>query len=270
MAQYAWATDIHLDFLANRPDETLTFMESLVKSNPTGIFLTGDISTAKGIVYHLSAIEKVAQRPIYFVLGNHDYFGSSIVEIRKTMRELSNVSPFLRYMPTMPYYTLTPSTAVVGHDCWYDALNGDWQKSNFEMSDWNAIHEFHEVRGNMSSVVTMARKLAHEGVTHLHNAIKQAVRHHKNIVILSHYPPFRESHIHQGKVGDDNAQPWFTCKMLGDMLLDASKAFPNHQFTVLAGHTHGKYNGKINDNLIVNVGEAEYWYPKLQGLMDIP
>lgn len=270
MAKYAWATDIHLDFLANRPQELITFAESLIKDGPTGIFLTGDISTAKNVVYHLSALEKVVQRPIYFVLGNHDYYGSSIEQVRKTMRELSNASPFLRYMPTMPYYGLSPSTAVIGHDGWYDGYYGDWQTSSFGMNDWSAIHEFREVQGNKATIVSVARKLAHEGVTHCHNAIKQAVRYHKNIVLLTHIPPFRESHIFQGKIGDDNTQPWFTSKMMGDMLLDASKAFPSHTFTVLAGHTHGKYSGKIKDNLIVNVGGAEYYQPALQGLVEVP
>lgn len=270
MAAYAWATDIHLDFLGGDDQRLIRFAESLVAQNPTGLLLTGDLSTAKTLVYHLSALERVVQRPIYFVLGNHDYYGSAIEPVRKAMRELTNVSPFLRYMPTMPYYALTPTTAVVGHDAWYDAYYGDAQRSNFGMTDWRAIQDFAQVNGNKATIITQARKLAHEGVTHVHNGIKQAVRYHRNIVVLTHYPPFRESHIYEGKIGDEDAQPWFTCKMMGDMLLDASKAFPTHTFTVLAGHTHGKYTGKITDNLIVNVGGAEYYAPQLQGLIEVP
>lgn len=268
MANYAWATDTHLDFLGGS-QRIIEFGESLIASNPTGVFLTGDIASGKDIVFYLSALEKIVQRPIYFVLGNHDYYGTSIEETRKTMREITNASGFLRYMPTMPYYALTPSTAVIGHDGWYDAYYGDWQRSDFEMNDWRAIKEFHDVRGNKASIVTEARRLAHEAVTHVHNGIKQAVRYHRNLIILTHVPPYRESHIYQGKIGDDYAQPWFTSKMMGDMLLDASKAFPNHTFNVLAGHTHGKYSGKITDNLMVNVGGAEYYRPQLQGLIEV-
>lgn len=269
MAPYAWATDIHLDFLGGDPQRLIHFAESLVAQNPTGLFLTGDLSTGKELVYHLSALEKIVQRPIYFVLGNHDYYGTSIEETRKTMKELSNASAFLRYMPTMPYYALTPATAVIGHDGWYDAIHGDWQKSDFEMNDWRAIKEFAEVRGNKATIVAEARRLAHEAVTHVHNGIKQAVRYHRNLIILMHVPPYKESHIYQGKIGDDYAQPWFTSKLMGDMLTQASQAFPNHNFTVLAGHTHGKYTGKVADNLIVNVGGAEYYRPQLQGLVEV-
>lgn len=269
MAKYAWATDIHLDFLGDDSQRLIQFAESLITQSPTGIFLTGDLSMAKSLVYHLSAIEKVVQRPIYFVLGNHDYYASSIEQVRKAMRELTNASPFLRYMPTMPYYALTPQTAVIGHDGWYDGYHGDAVASTFIMNDWRAIKEFADVNGSRATIITQARKLAHEGVTHVHNAIKQAVRYHKNLIILTHFPPFRESHIYNGKIGDDNAQPWFTSKMMGDMLLDASKSFPGHTFTVLAGHTHGKYTGKIRDNLIVNVGGAEYYQPQLQGIVEV-
>lgn len=269
MAKYAWATDIHLDFLRGDEARLVAFADQLVAQNPTGIFLTGDISVARDIVLHLSVIEKAAQRPIYYVLGNHDYFGSSIEVVRKNMHVLSNMSPFLRYMPTMPYYALSQATAVVGHDGWYDAINGSWQNSSFSMVDWDAIYDFKQVNGNKATIVTQARKLAHEGVTHVQNGIKQAVRYHKNIVVLTHFPPFKEAHIHQGRVGDDSAQPWFTSKMMGDMLMDASKAFPTHSFTVLCGHTHGKFDGKITNNLQVHVGASEYNQPALQGLIEI-
>jgi 3',5'-cyclic-AMP phosphodiesterase len=76
MSSYAWATDTHLDFLKDDNQRLIQFAESLVLTNPTGIFLTGDISVASKLVFHLSAIERVVQRPIYYTLGNHDYYGS--------------------------------------------------------------------------------------------------------------------------------------------------------------------------------------------------
>lgn len=269
MTQYAWATDTHLDLLANNSQALIQFAESLVASNPTGIFLTGDIATSKSVVYNLSAIEKIVKRPIYFVLGNHDYYGSSTEQVRKVMRELTNTSPFLRYMPTMNYYALTPSTAVIGHDGWYDALYGDFQSSNFSMNDWSAIQDFALVNGNKSTIVSVARKLAFEAATHVHDSIKKAIRYHKNIVILTHVPPYPETHFYRGARGDMEATPWFTSKMMGDMLRDAANAFPNVNFTVLAGHTHGKVDLKISNNLTVHVGGAEYYKPALQGVLDV-
>jgi len=267
MAKYSWATDVHLDFL---PDERVVqFADTLIRDNPTGIFLSGDISNSKRLITHLSMLDAAAHRPIYFVLGNHDYYGSSIEQVRKQMHELSNISPFLRYVPTSPYSVLTPSTALVGADGWYDALLGDVASSTFGLADWTAIREFVDVNGSKAGIVTLARKLAHESVLHVHNGIKSATRYHKNIIVLTHVPPFPESHVHQGKQGDNNAMPWFTSKFLGDLLLQASEAYPKINFTVLCGHTHGRWVGQIKPNLVVRVGGAEYNKPEVQQLIDI-
>lgn len=269
MTSYSWATDTHLDHLGNDQQKLIAFAQSLIAGNPAGIFLTGDISVAKNLVYHLQVIEKVVQRPIFFVLGNHDAWGADIATLNNGMKELTNSSQFLRYMPTMPYYALSPSTAVVGHGCWYDAQYGDWQNSSMAMVDWSAIHDFIPVKGNKASIVGLARKLALEGVQHVHNGIKQAARLHKRIIVLTHYPPYPQAHLYQGKIGEPHAMPWYTCKYLGDVLTDASKAFPNVQFTVLAGHTHGKCDLQIAPNLTVHVGGAEYGAPLPQGMIEI-
>lgn len=280
MAKYAWATDIHLDHI-DRDDALVAFAQSLVVTEPAGVFITGDISNANRLVYHLSVIERVVQRPVFFVLGNHDYYGGEIEPVRKTMRELSNMSQFLKYLSLSPYVALSPSTALVGHDGWYDAYYGAGPRSRFIMNDWVCIKDFvphsggasfMRMNGNLrdrDALIAHVRKLAHEGVLHVYNGIKSAVRYYKHVVILTHYPPFRESHIYGGKVGNDEAQPWFTSKMMGDMLLDAAKAFPTTRFTVLAGHTHGRYDGKLAPNLEVRVGGADYGRPQLAGLIEV-
>lgn len=280
MAKYAWCTDIHLDHI-DRDDALVAFAESLVATEPPGVLISGDISNAQRLVYHLSVIERVVQRPVFFVLGNHDYYGGEIEPVRKSMRELTNMSQFLKYLPLNPYVALTPGTALVGHDGWYDALYGDGARSRFMMNDWVMTKDFVPFSGGSQYMRTMgnvkdrdgliahARKLAHEGVMHVHNGIKSAARYHKNIVVVTHYPPFQESHIYNGKVGDSDAQPWFTSKMMGDMLLDASKAYPGVSFTVLAGHTHGKYDGQPAPNLRVHVGGADYGRPGLAGLIEV-
>lgn len=270
MTNLAWCTDVHLDFLQDQ--DVINFAKQLIVQNPDGIVITGDISTAKHVVYHLSIIEKVVQRPVYFVLGNHDFYGGSIDEIRKEMKELTNMSQYLKYLPTVQYMPLTQTTAILGADGWYDGLNGNAKNSSMMLNDWTAIKEFAKVSQggyNRASIIDVAQKLAHESVLHMHGAIKSAVRYHNNLIIATHVPPFPETHIYAGKIGDAEAQPWFTSRMLGDMLLAASKAFPKVMFTVLAGHTHGKFSGKIADNLHVMVGGAEYRMPKLQETISV-
>lgn len=274
MSTFAWCTDIHLDFIDD--DQIVKFGESIVNAGFDGVMITGDISISTELIYHLSVLERVINKQIFFVLGNHDYYGGSIPAVRQKMKELSNMSSYLRYLETVPYVKINNSTAIVGHDGWYDALNGNAQHSRFIMSDWVRIAEFaphakkvvgmygSEYDINKKEVISVAQKLAHDGVMHVMNGIKAATRTHKNIIILTHFPPFKESHVHMGKIGDDDAQPWYTSKMMGDMLLDASKAYPDHQFTVLCGHTHGKHSSRVTNNLTVHVGGADYGKPTVQ------
>jgi len=283
MTKLAWATDIHLDCISERPEVLVAFGESLVAEKPDAILITGDISLAPSLIYHLSALERVVNRPVYFVLGNHDFYKGSVEQVRKEMKDVSNMSQYLKYLPTTPYVALSPSTALVGHDGWYDAGYGDTKQTNFIMRDWMSIAEF--VNGgafdspgmyggqhspNIGKIISIAKKLAHEGVTHVMDGIKKAVRYHKTIVIATHFPPFQESHIHEGRVGDAGAMPWYTSRMMGDMLRQAAGAYPKVRFEVFCGHTHGAFDGQIDQNLYCHVGAAEYGKPRLQNIITVP
>lgn len=281
MAKFAWLTDIHLDHL--RSDNDLPRLaEEIRTSGADGVLISGDISNGRSLVLHLSALEKLVQRQIFFVLGNHDFYGSSTEAVRKSMHELSNMSEFLKYMPLNSYIPLSPQSAIVGHDGWYDAHLGDAMNSQMMLNDWVYIRDFVESSGGSEYVRTMGalkdkpgvigvcRKLAHAGVQHMMVGIKNAARYHKNIFVISHVPPFRETHVYRGEIGDDMAQPWYTNKMFGDMLLEASRAFPNVNFTVLCGHTHGKVDKQITKNLEVHVGHSEYGSPAISGMIEIP
>ncbi len=63
--------------------ETIVFVKVLASQKLDGLFLTGDISTASQIEAHLQLFEDLYQSPVYFVLGNHDYYGGSIEAVRK-------------------------------------------------------------------------------------------------------------------------------------------------------------------------------------------
>ena len=54
-----------------------------------------------------------------------------------------------------------------------------------------------------------------------------------------HVPPFREACWHQGRISDDLWRPPFSCKAVGEALVEAMEAHPGREMTVLCGHTHG-------------------------------
>ncbi len=280
MPRFAHISDIHLDHLHEEAD-VVAFAQKIIMQSPAAVFLTGDITVAKGLTYHLTVLERELKRPIYFVLGNHDFYGSSIDVVREQMKNLTNSSQFLRYMPNVPYVALSKDTALVGHDGWYDATAGDPVGSQFMMTDWYAIQDFVKFSGGQRimqsgglldkpGLIAHAKKLSKASVDHVHDGIKQASRHYKNIVVMTHFPRFVVGHFYRGRPADGHALPWYTNQVMGSMLLSAAKTFPNIKFTVFAGHTHGKADVNPASNLSLHVADAEYGSPKVNMIVDLP
>ena|SRR3990167_3330999 len=270
MKKLTWCSDIHLDHLGDNEKKLIEFGESLVRDEPTAVLITGDISVASKLVYHLSALERIVSRPLFFLLGNHDFYGSSIMNVRKEMGELVNVSQHLRYLTTMSSVFLSKKTALVGADCFYDGFFGDWRTSTFELNDWRFIAELAPWGRKRSSppdkgkIVEIVRKIANEDVHKIADGIRNAVKTgHTNIIVASHVPPFEEAHVHMGKRGDSSAMPWFTCKQLGDCLMNAASTYKDVSFVSLSGHTHGRAEVQMRDNLLVRVASADYGRPEL-------
>jgi predicted phosphohydrolase len=278
MASITWCTDLHLDHVDDK--KLISFAESLNKSKSDFILFTGDISNSTSVTYKLSAIEHIVKRPLYFVLGNHDYYGSSVEVVRKQMHDLTNVAQYLRYLPTHTYSRLTDNVALVGHDCWYDAGYGNLKQTKMIFNDWIMIKEYagtinreslYNVNADYKKVVDVSQKLAHQGVIHIFNGLKDALKDKKirKVLIASHVPAYLQSHMYEGKLGDDTAHPWFLCKMLSKVIDDACSFYPDRQFVLLSGHTHGRYKNRIRENLEVMVGDAEYGNPKIESVITI-
>ncbi len=122
MTCYAWLTDIHLEFLGSK--ETIAFVKELASQKLDGLFLTGDISTASQIEAHLQLFEDLYQSPVYFVLGNHDYYGGSIEAVRKMVEKTCYKSKWLHWLPKSGIVALGKETCLIGHDGWADGRFG--------------------------------------------------------------------------------------------------------------------------------------------------
>src|SRR5690349_2418414 len=110
MFRLAWATDIHLNFAE---EEAIgRFLDELAGAAPDALALAGDIAEAEGLEGHLRRIGAAVSCPVYFVLGNHDYYGGSIAAVRAAMVELSARSDRLRWLPAVGPVMLTGRTAL--------------------------------------------------------------------------------------------------------------------------------------------------------------
>lgn len=278
MSRFAWASDTHLDRI-DTAEQIIQFAQNLVKTSPDGVFLSGDISISPRLVYHLSAIERIVQCPIYFVLGNHDYYNGEIGKVREEMNHISSSSQYLKYLPTNRYVSLTPKTVLIGHDGWYDGQYGDPKRSNVIMNDWVMIRDFVNDSGgykyvkdtgsvkNKQSLLLAFQNLAYDSMLHVHAGIKSAASTCKNMIIMTHVPPFPTESNQD--IHDKNLDPWYGSKVMGDMLIKASQSYPQHQFTILCGHSHKKQTRQITNNLVMKVGGSTYGSPSLSEIVNV-
>jgi predicted phosphohydrolase len=86
------------------------------------VVLTGDFAESRSLKRAAKGFGEGPVKPIYFVLGNHDYYGGSIDGTRTVARRLSG---YLRWLHSAGIVQLHRETALVGHEGWYDAQYGD-------------------------------------------------------------------------------------------------------------------------------------------------
>ena len=76
----AWLTDIHLNYIPSANRES--FYANLATERLDALLIGGDIGEADSVAPFLSEIETALQIPIFFVLGNHDFYHGSIARTR--------------------------------------------------------------------------------------------------------------------------------------------------------------------------------------------
>ena len=266
----AWLTDIHLNFLDDLERER--FLEAIA-DKADAFAITGDIGESPDITGYLKLMEDILRKPIYFVLGNHDFYRGSIADTRDEVARLAEESEFLVYMTTTSVAELSPQTALIGHDGWTDARLGDFDNSHVFLNDYVAIQELRKWKGEFSldkpALKEVLHSLGDEAADHLEAVLQQAVANHSRVIALTHVPPFKEAAWYDGRHSDDNWLPHFACKAAGDALRRIMNSKPQSHLLVLCGHTHGQGEVQITQNIEVLTGEAEYGKPVIQQVLEI-
>jgi 3',5'-cyclic AMP phosphodiesterase CpdA len=266
MKRLAWLTDAHLNFLG--PDEAAAFVASMAESDADAFLIGGDLGDSRDLALHLNALHTaLTPRPVYFVLGNHDFYGSSIASVRETVRRLCTACAGLHWLPASGVVPLTDATCLVGHGGWGDGRCGHYWGLRVRLNDWRFIDEL--VGLNDERRLEKLEALGDEAAGHFRSVLPEALARFAHVVVLTHVPPFREACWHEGRISDDDWLPHFTCKAVGDVLLAAMEARPDRRMTVLCGHTHGAGEAQMLPNLRVLTGGAEYGQPRVQGVIEV-
>lgn len=265
-----WLTDIHLNFLEFHSRKQ--FYQDITEKNGDAILITGDIAEASSISELLEEMAYQVKKPIYFVLGNHDYYRGQIDDVKKIIISLTKKEALLNWLPASGSKIFKEDTILLGQDGWADGRYGDYANSRISLNDSRLIVDLFQqkILGKYPLLEKM-QELADIDAKQLHNDFEQVVgRYHpKKIIVLTHVPPFKEACFYEGRNTDDDWLPYFSSKAMGDVLMKMAKENTNIQFLVLCGHTHSKANYQALDNLVVKVGGAEYSHPEVQEVITI-
>jgi Icc protein len=261
----AWATDIHLNFLD--PAELAQFCRQLAATEADAFVVTGDIAESDDVVAMLRLLEESVARPLYFVLGNHDFYLGSIAEVRREVAALCARSRWLRWLNVAGVVSLGARTALVGHDGWADGRAGSWATSTVRLNDYLLIHELSGLE--RKRCLEQMQALAAEGALHLRRVLPEALDGHEHVLVGTHVPPFAEACWHEGQLSDGDWLPHFTSLAAGEAILEAARAHPARRITVLCGHTHGSGVARPLANLEVRTGGAEYGAPAVQEILEV-
>lgn len=280
MPRLGWMTDIHLNFLSD-PDSR-AFLDRVRGEDLDAVLIGGDISESPTLEHHLTMIANHLPCPVYFVLGNHDFYHSSVAATRGMVRAVCQAFSNLHWLSQERVITISEQTALIGHDGWADGRNGDFIGSETLLNDFFLIQELRDA-GNLSErlfvedsmkrgkldLLKVLETLAEEAADHFRCVLPQALESHRKVVLLTHVPPYREASWYDGRISSDDWLPHMSSRIAGETLSALMPPHPDKQLMVLCGHTHGSGQVQIAPNIFVKTGGARYGQPEIQEVFHI-
>lgn len=256
----AWITDPHLEWIDQ--GDLDRFLKSVARSKTEGIIISGDISVSKHLPYHLSCLAQLPS-PVYFVLGNHDFWGGSFKAVQDMVRTFVRKHRNLVWLTESDPIHLTAHTALIGQDGWSDGRAGLGEASGFFVKDFFLIRELAGL--GVSQAFEVMRNIADKASLKLYKQITQTDK--KQFLVVTHCPPFGEAALYRDKKASDKSLPHFSNLGMGMLLKKASEKTGAKLF-ILCGHTHNKATIDITNLIHVRVLGARYGHPSFS-IIDI-
>ena len=219
------------------------------------MLITGDIANSKTIINILRELSSaLPKQSIYFVLGNHDFYDTSIASIRNEVSEFCKTINNLHYLTTSsPVPTSIQNVYLAGTDGWYDARNGDYDSSPIILNDFIYIDELREAYQTSRIALKLClESLADDYAKDLDRKLNQI----ESGIVLTRVPPFPEISLYNGKISNSSCLPFFSSKAIGDILLKHS----GKKLLVLCGHRHHEAEYRVG-NMLMRCCKAEYNSP---------
>jgi len=261
-----WLGDLHLDRIDH--DLREQFLKKLNQMEYDAAVITGDTSDGRQLANHLAQLANAsASRPVYFCLGNHDYYSSSFKAVHDMAESVCKRHDNLHFLGNGEIIRLTDSTALVGHGGWANGHTGWGRNTLVKSRDHHSIGDFRDLP--RYDIFIRMNQLGKESAGYFRRVMPYALSRFSNLIICTHAPPFPEASQFDRKVCGWTHLPHFCNLAAGKAIAGITKNHPNRRVTVVCGHTHCSARVDILDNLRVYVGGAKRGCPEIQGILDV-
>lgn len=248
------ASDLHLNYFDNNFIKNLGKSFSKIPAN--GLIICGDISLSTSFSDALKYLQEGLEKSIYFVLGNHDFWGSSFEKVEEMANALSNED--IVWLNKQDVH-LNDNTVLSGFDGWYDCVNNiENVNSGILMRDWIRIENFYS---SNKSHIEISKERSQNSYKFSDRIIKNQKSGYKNQIIITHVPPFPQ--LVKEKPGHE---AYYTSIDAGNMLISACSTL--EKTICLSGHTHNKAEYVV-DNIHCYTMEACRGKPNISGILSV-
>jgi predicted MPP superfamily phosphohydrolase len=253
-----WLTDLHLEFCSHRTRNDL--YQSINQAAGEIVVITGDISAGPHRSDQYTELAEHVNKPIYFVLGNHDRYGTTFANTEAVVaRVLTQFSHLVR-LDGSQVIRLNESVALVGVEGWADGLGGEGPATKARINDFYQILDF--ATDPEPQVFRAMKERARKYARALKPSLLKALKEYQTSIIATHVPPYEGAAWHEGSPSSGDYQPFFSSPTMGKLIKTAATEHRGKSVLVLCGHTHSP--GIYRDgNILVLTAGARYGFPAI-------
>jgi len=286
-----WTSDLHWAHAGiDAQDKFLKELSDI--PNDSCLVIRGDINSANNLIGTLNLFSDRRflydnNFPVYFVLGNHDFYGSSFSNVdaqvnlwgasKNCIRASDEVNSWsvdrnFIHLGHQEIIELTPSTALVGHRGWCDGTSGAGVKTKVHLNDELYIGDLVQVninRAPRSKLFSKLKSLATEASDYFKTILPEALEKYDTVYLVTHVPPYVEASLYENKPSSPEFSPWFSCPIVGETLTKIMLDYPTKNLVVLCGHTHHVAEYSPLPNIKVHVAHAEYGKPEIKKVFEL-
>ena len=260
-----WASDIHLDRAGGKLKEQ--FLERLSAAGHDGVVISGDISRADSVVQHLGEIARATRKPIFFTLGNHDFFGDSMESVDSAVDAACCKFANLHHLGKGEMIPLGDNTVLVGHRGWSNGGAGTRYRISVPNPDRHAIKDFRGLSDH--AYFSRVQSLGSESADYVRSILPIALGRYRRVVFLTHFPPHTDSVRFGRQPCGWNRMSHFANFAMGGAMLGIAKNYPRRSITVLSGHSHSAATVRVAPGIEIKVAGARTGQPEVQGIVDV-